>query len=456
MKTVGLYKMELEEKKTSRDFDIVIIGGGVSGTALFYTLSQFSDVKRVALLEKHSDLGKVNSKATHNSQTLHFGDIETNYSFEKSKQVKINTDMLKKYLDMTKFKHKKLFTLYPKMVLAVGNEEVSELRKRFEEFKDLFPKLKLIERSEIAQIEPNVVKNRPQEEPIVALYSEEGYTVDYGALSKAFVEDSKKEGFEIFTHTRLNNIIKADSGKYVIGTNNGKFTAKAVMVAAGGHSLLIAKQLGYGRQYAILSIAGSFYFTDKVLNGKVYTVQNPKLPFAAVHGDPEVHNVNQTRWGPTAKPIAMLERYEYSSVPEYFRTFGFGWRQFVTIAKFMGDPVIFGYIFRNFCYDIPYFGKRMFLKDVQKIVPSLKPSQLKRAKRMGGTRPQVIDKVKRTLYTGEARITEDNIIFNITPSPGASTCLGNAYKDAQTLIEFVNAQGPKYKFNKAEFDKKFL
>ncbi len=47
---------------------------------------------------------------------------------------------------------------------------------------------------------------------------------------------------------------------------------------------------------SILSVAGSFYYAHgHWLNGKVYTMQNPKLPFAATHGDPDVHNPMETR-----------------------------------------------------------------------------------------------------------------------------------------------------------------
>ena len=59
---------------------------------------------------------------------------------------------------------------------------------------------------------------------------------------------------------------------------------KWLLVAAGAHSLLFAKSLGYGLNYALLSVAGSFYFAPKLLKGKVYTVQRPKLPYAAIHG----------------------------------------------------------------------------------------------------------------------------------------------------------------------------
>ena len=49
---------------------------------------------------------------------------------------------------------------------------------------------------------------------------------------------------------------------------------------------------------------------------------------------------------------------------------------------------------------------------------------------------------------GEVKIKGDNIIFNMTPSPGASVCLKNAQKDARTVINFF---GDKYKFDEEMF-----
>lgn len=45
------------------------------------------------------------------------------------------------------------------------------------------------------------------------------------------------------------------------------------------------------------------------------------------------------------------------------------------------------------------------------------------------------------------------IIFNITPSPGASTCLGNAEKDAEKIVDFL---GKGYSFNKKKFENDFV
>lgn len=51
---------------------------------------------------------------------------------------------------------------------------------------------------------------------------------------------------------------------------------------------------------------------------------------------------------------------------------------------------------------------------------------------------------------GEAKIVGEKIIFNITPSPGASTCLGNAFEDTSKIMEFLNN---KYSFDKEQFEK---
>lgn len=70
----------------SMEFDAVIIGGGVSGCATFYTLSEYSSLKRVAIVEKCSKLAQISSSAKANSQTIHDGSIETNYTPEKAKK----------------------------------------------------------------------------------------------------------------------------------------------------------------------------------------------------------------------------------------------------------------------------------------------------------------------------------------------------------------------------------
>jgi malate dehydrogenase (quinone) len=442
--------------ETNTKYDVLIVGGGVVGTALLYTLSKYTDIKNIGLIEKYSDLGLVNSASTKNSQTLHFGDIETNYSFEKAKSVKQMADMVMKYLENEKLlqHNPKLFNKFSKMVLAVGKNQVAELRKRFPAFSQLFPNLRVIERDEIGKIEPRVVEGRDPDQEILALVTEDGYTVDFKELCHSFVNNARKENPEISIHlnTRLIKIERKED-HFTVKTEKGEIRATSIVVTAGGHSLMIAKSLGYGKNLSILSMAGSFYTAPKVLNGKVYTIQVPKLPFAAIHGDPEVHNEKITRFGPTAKPIFLLERYNPSTFFEYWKTFGLGLSPIISLFRIIFDKVLFSYIIINFLYDLPLIGKRLFIKQVRKIVPNIKLNELKYARRIGGTRPQIVNNTTRKLELGEAKLTGDKIIFNITPSPGASTCLGNAYADTIMLMDFLDN---KFKFDKEAFKKDLM
>jgi malate dehydrogenase (quinone) len=437
-------------------YDVLIVGGGVVGTALLYTLSKYTDIKSIGLIEKYSDFGLVNSASYNNSQTLHFGDIETNYSIDKAKSVKRMADMVMKYLETEKNNPtgKKIFSKYSKMVLAVGANQVKELKQRYPAFSELFPKLRMIERDEIGKIEPRVLEGRDPGQEILALVTEDGYTVDYKRLCHSFVDNALMKNPELDIHldTKLLKISKNED-QYSVVTSKGEFRSSVVIIAAGGHSLMIAKSLGYGKNLAVLSMAGSFYTAPKVLNGKVYTIQVPKLPFAAIHGDPEVHSEQITRFGPTAKPIFQLERHNMSTFFEYWKTFGLGLSPILSLLKIISDRVLFSYIFFNFLYDLPYIGKRLFIKEIRKIVPSLKVSELKYAKGIGGTRPQIVNNTTRKLEMGEAKLNGDKIIFNITPSPGASTCLGNAYSDTQEVIKFLDN---KFKFNKEAFEKDLM
>jgi len=437
-------------------YDVLIVGGGVVGTALLYTLSKYTDIEKICLIEKYNDFGLVNSDSNKNSQTLHFGDIETNYSFEKAQSVKTMADMVMNYLEKEKLyaNENNLFSKYSKMVLAVGKDQADELSKRFSTFTKLFPHLRLIGRDEIGKLEPRVVEGRKPDEEILALVTDDGYSVDYNMLCHSFVNNAKKEkpGLTIMLDTRLLKIVK-NSDSFTVKTNIGEIEASTVVIAAGGHSLMIAKSLGYGRNLSVLSMAGSFYTAPKVLNGKVYTIQVAKLPFAAIHGDPEVHNANITRFGPTAKPIFQLERHNMSTFTEYWKTFGFGLSPIISLFKIMFDKVLLRYVALNFLYDLPFIGKRLFIRQIRMIVPGIKMSEIKFAKGIGGTRPQIVNNTTRTLEMGEAKLSGDKIIFNITPSPGASTCLGNAYSDASKIVEFLDN---KYKFRKEAFEKDLM
>ena len=80
-----------------KHFDVAIIGGGVSGNALFWTLSQYANIGSIAIVEKCNRLAKVSSNVKANSQTIHDGSIETKYTSEKAKKVRLSAKKVETY-----------------------------------------------------------------------------------------------------------------------------------------------------------------------------------------------------------------------------------------------------------------------------------------------------------------------------------------------------------------------
>lgn len=435
-------------------YDVVIIGGGITGTALLYGLAKFTDLKRVVLLEKYSTIAAVNSKATNNSQTIHCGDIETNYTLEKALQVRRGAQMLVRYAtELPAEVRDQVIYRFPKMVLGIGSQECDFLRQRYELFQPHFTRMQLLEKAQIAEVEPNVVKgqggDRPEE--VVALAILGDYTaVNYGAMAQSFV-DQAQSVTDKTVELKLGVAVQAIEpvgDRYEVVTSTGKLTARFVVVSAGGHSLLFAHRMGIGLEYSCLPMAGSFYFTPQVLNGKVYTVQNDKLPFAAIHGDPDVTIPGKTRFGPTALPLPLLERYNPGTLIDYLQVLRPDRAVVGVLWDLMKVQDIRNYIFKNVAFEIPVLNRRLFLQDARRIVPSLQLEDLEFAHGIGGIRPQLIDKQKHQLILGQAAIDPGSgIRFNITPSPGATNCLNNAEQDLLRIQQHLGCS-----FDRSWFD----
>jgi len=430
-------------------YDLLIIGAGVSGSALLYLSSKYTDIQHIGVIEKYAAPARVNSLSSNNSQTLHCGDIETNYTLEKALKVKRAASMLRNYAVAQPDAHHIIFK-YSKMVLGVGEAECQLLKDRFEIFSPHYPNLKLLDKKAIARIEPLVAMNNEKfrEDEIIALGSTDEYTaVNFEALSRSFVRQAQIEADKqpertIDLHYNENvDHIKIDKQGFIVETDNTCFRCRTLVVCAGGHSLKLAHDLGYGHHYSVLPIAGSYYFTPHVLNGKVYTVQNDALPFAAIHGDPDVLVPGATRFGPTALVLPILERYNLKTLPDFLQVFRFDSR----VARVLWDLLrvrdIRNYMFKNMLFEIPIIRKLLFLKDVRKIIPSLKLKDLSFANQVGGIRPQLIDKDHCKLLMGEAKIdTGIGGIFNMTPSPGGTSCLENAEIDLRNIARHLGAR----------------
>lgn len=423
--------------------DLVIVGGGISGTAAEMIASCYGNGLKIAMIERQPAVATVNSNTVNNSQTLHMGDIESNYGLESALKVQEQAAYTAGYLATRHLADDGTRIVIQRMLLGVGVEEAVAVRERFAKFRNRFPGLQLLGRDEIAAVEPMVMEGRAPDQPIAALYNPRGFAVDYRMLGESFRRQAANGSATIDTllNVEVSSIAKRDDGLFVIKTGAGELAAKTVMVAAGSSSLLFAHAMGMGREYMLLPVAGGFLLAGPVLKGKVYTMQNEKIPFASVHGDPAVYNRLQTRFGPTARPVFLLERHHYGTVREFIRTGGLGASWLWNALRVAKDKDIALFLLKNLGYDLPFIGKRLFARSVRKIVPSLSSKDLRLDKGAGGIRGQLVNMTTGKMQKGVARIDGDGIIFVFAPSPGASGALGNAVEVMRKL--FARIEGAR-------------
>ena len=46
---------------TEKHYEVIVVGGGISGAALLYELARYTDIKNIALVEKYEGLATLNS-----------------------------------------------------------------------------------------------------------------------------------------------------------------------------------------------------------------------------------------------------------------------------------------------------------------------------------------------------------------------------------------------------------
>lgn len=200
-------------------FDVVIIGAGVSGSAVARELSRY-DVK-ACVVEKCEDVCCGTSKA--NSAIIHAGFDAAEGSLMAKLNVQGNElmDNLSKDLDIP-------FTRNGSLVLCLHEEDMPGLKALYERgVKNGVKDLKILSREEVLEMEPNVVDTVAG-----ALYAPTGGIVCPFNLTIALAENACANGVEFKFDTEVENLEKTDYGWKVI-TSNGVIETKYVVNAAG-------------------------------------------------------------------------------------------------------------------------------------------------------------------------------------------------------------------------------
>src|SRR5205809_2194943 len=433
-------------------YDVAIIGMGAVGTATGFLLAEFTNVQSLLFLEKENSVGRIASDRRTNSQTRHPFGGELNYTPEVMKTIKRYSDMIPSYANSEYGRgHDILKRTKSGMVLAVGKNEKDYLSKKFHDtVKPIFPYAELMEdKEEIARLEPYIVRGRKKDEEI-GIIKLEADIVDFGELARSFEDNARKhqdKKIHVKLNTRVERIEDVSDGYKIHVSNGGSFSARYLVVSAGSYTLSLAKQLGLGGDFVAFPVAGKFYTSPSVINGKVYTFQEEGVPFAATHADREWDGA-VTRYGPTATPTLMFEKNR-PDIREFVDNL-----DPVLLHTVVSKKAIRNIMIKNIAYSLPGGGRHLFWKyEARKIVPSIPYSDLKPAPEFGGVRTVGINKRTRELKLGEFTLPEVpkdgvNICANMAPSPGASGSLGIAYKNVAKITKALGLEFDDEKFTK--------
>ncbi|WP_044915045.1 NAD(P)/FAD-dependent oxidoreductase [Butyrivibrio sp. WCE2006] len=272
-------------------YDVIVIGAGVSGSAVARELSRYEG--NFCVLEKCEDVCEGTSKA--NSAIVHAGfDAHTDTLMAKL-NVRGNEmmDELCRDLDIP-------FKRNGSMVVCIYKETLPELQKLYDRgvangVKDM----RILSRSEALEMEPNLSDSTEG-----ALYAPTGGIICPFRLCIAMAENANENGVDFRFNTKVENIKKHEDGLWHIRTNNGEYITKYVVNAAGVYADTIHNMVSMDDdKIKIIPRRGEYCLLDKEVGNHVtHTVFPQPSKFGkGVLVSPTVHG--NLIVGPTAVDI---------------------------------------------------------------------------------------------------------------------------------------------------------
>lgn len=201
------------------DYDVIIIGSGVSGSACARELSRYR--VRACVLEKEEDVCCGTSKA--NSGIVHAGYDAAPGSLMAKLNVLGNEKMeqLSRELDFP-------FVRSGSLVICRDREDLPRLRALYDRgIENGVKGLRILTKEEVLEMEPNVT-----DQVCAALYAPTGGIVCPFGLNIALAENANVNGVEFKFDTEVTDIRKLEKG-YLVCTGQGDYTAECVVNAAG-------------------------------------------------------------------------------------------------------------------------------------------------------------------------------------------------------------------------------
>ena len=274
-------------------YDVLIIGGGVTGSAIARELSRY-DLK-TALFEKGEDVCSGTSKA--NSGIAHAGFDAAPGSLKAKMNIR-GSQMMEELSRKLDFPYKRNGSL----VLCFDEKDRPRLEKLLQQGKENGVEgLEILEKKELLALEPAL-----SEEVVCALHAPTGGIVCPFKLTIALAENAAVNGVEFHLNEGVKRVQPGTVEGYTVETGKGTYETRIVVNAAGLYGDEIHNQVS-GEKLHITPIKGEYCLMDKKIGQLVsHTIfQMPTAMGKGVLVTPTVHG--NLMVGPTATDISDKE-----------------------------------------------------------------------------------------------------------------------------------------------------
>lgn len=275
-----------------KDYDVIIIGGGIAGAAIARELSRYE--LKTALLEAREDLARGASGA--NSGIIHAG-----YDPKPgSLMARYNVAGAALYPELSQ---KLGFPFKPvgSLVLAFSEEEARHVEALYERgLANGVPGMKILSREEVREKEPNV-----SPEVVCALYASSAGVVSPYEATIAFAENAAENGVDFYLSHEVLGIRRETAG-FLVETKEDSFTGRVLINAAGRYAHLISRMAG-AEAFEIEEKKGEYTLYDRNLGGFVKHVifQTPTKAGKGVLVTPTAEG--NLLLGPSSDPVEAEE-----------------------------------------------------------------------------------------------------------------------------------------------------
>ncbi len=340
-------------------YDIAIIGGGIVGAATFYKMQKEHPNLKIVLFEKEALLA--DHQTGHNSGVIHSGLYYKPGSLKAENCIKGRHELVAFAKE-----HGIDHDVCGKVVVATDESELPFMEKIFQTgIENGIEGIKKLTGEEVKEYEPFVEAIAGILVPVTGIIDFRGATAKMVELALATQPESKLcLGHEVMD-------VDSNGGISLITTNKGNFEAHHMIFCAGLQADRMAKKDGVDLKEKVVGFRGDYYeLTDqgkhKVKN-LIYPVPNPDFPFLGVHFTRMTDG--EIECGPNA--VFTFKREGYGKTD-------FSLRDTWDALTYNGTWKLF---FKNMRFGINEyrraFSKKLFLKTLQRMIPSLTMDDLK-------------------------------------------------------------------------------